>query len=1093
MQELYFNLKENLGVKLKSVVLIFVLSIQFLYAESVEEVKFIQITKEDGLSHRNVQAVCRDKKGFMWFGTEDGLNRWDGYECRVYRHDSDDSTSLTNNYIRNIYQDKKGRLWICTIGGGLNLYNRGSDNFKRFVFDFQNEESAVGIFNRVYCITEDHRGRMWAGFDTQGIVCFSAEDGKAVQYKTEDEDWPNCLSYNDVWDVCEDTNHDIWIGTLGGGVDRYSPEAEIFTHYDHVSEDPYSLSNDYIRCVYEDQYANIWIGTQGGGLNRYDPEIDGFIRYQYNPDNSGSIGGNVIFAISEDTDGKLWIGTETNGLSLYNRKTDSFTIFNYDELSSGSISDNSVESIFVDDKGTLWVGTYNGGVNYYNHLTQKFSLYKRTINPKSISGNKILCFHEDRNGKIWIGTDGAGFNRFDPETGVFLHYQHDPSISFSLNNDVVLSIFEDSQRQLWIGTYTGGLNLFDRETGRFIHFKHGPDNDSSISNDDVRVIFEDSKNNLWIGTLRGLNRFDREKRIFHRYFCEEEDESTIGNDAVVDIFEDSKKNLWIGTYGGGLNQYVRNEDRFIRYMHSDNNSRSISNDYVFTVFEDSYNRFWVGTADGLNLFDRETGIFDHYYIKDGLPSDFICSIQEDESGCLWLSTHNGISQLNPWKEIFHNFSKSDGLQSNEFHYGTGMKSRDGEIYFGGGNGFNRFKPSEIRKNYNIPLMVFTDIKIDNKTVTLGNQKGHLNKAVPEAEEIRIFPENAMLTIKFAALNFILPENNQYIYKLEGFNEEWMHCGCNRTVTYTNLDADSYTFRVKGSNNDGVWNEEGISLQVIVIPSFWETIWFKIIFSIVILLFIYGMYLIRTLSIRHKNEELKQMNIDLNNHVKELEKAEKIIKHSLKEKELLLQEVHHRVKNNLQVISSLLNLQARRIKNKKVKEAFMQGQDRIKSMALIHEKLYKSKNFDGVNFKEYLESLMRQLFMAYNPCGGKIKLDVEADEKALQIISAVPLGLVTNELISNAMKHAFPDTWEGEAEIKVIFKKMGENGVELTVKDNGVGMPKGFDPLKTESLGWKMISLLVNNQLEGKLTYGSENGVWVKLEIPFKSIIEWSHK
>ncbi|NQT26279.1 histidine kinase [candidate division KSB1 bacterium] len=1043
--------------------------------------KFEHLTLNSGLSQSNVQTILRDTRGFMWFGTEDGLNRYDGYNFQIYRNNPDDSTSISSNYITKILEDKMGRLWIATLGGGLNIYDRKLDSFIRV--SLPNNEKVGLNFQYINNFIMDQAGNLWIGFDSDGLAYYDLEHDTLIKYKYSDENYENCLSYDDVDALCEDSLGRIWIGTLGGGLDRFNPKSQQFTRYESDPDNPESIGSNEVTYIFEDSQKNIWLGTSGGGLNRYDARDDCFVRYMHDPDDSESIGDNVVFSIVEDRWGRLWIGTEESGLNLFDKKSGNFRSYSSNVFDPYSLNHNSVESLYNDEQGILWVGTYHGGVNYFNQSGDKFRLYRQTMDEKSLSNNAVVSFFEDHTGRIWIGTDGGGLNYFNQENEGFLHYMHHADDPRSLSHNAVLTIYEDNNHELWIGTYSGGLNRFNRKTQDFDQFKHREGDIHCLSDNDVRAIFEDKHDNFWIGTLSGLNLFDREKNTFKQYFHDGENPNSLGHDAVIRVFEDSRGNLWIGTYGGGLNLYDPENDGFIRYQYDEEKENCLSNDYVFSILEDSKKQLWIGTGSGLNRFNYEDQTFYTYYVKDGLPNDFISGILEDDKGYLWLSTHKGLSRFNPEIKEFRNYDSEDGLQGNDFSFGSYMKSSTGEMYFGGADGFTVFHPDEVTDNPFIPPIIITDFMISNKPVPIKTQTSPLQYHISETEELHLKYWHSVFSFEFTALNYILPKKNQYAYILEGFEEEWNQVGTKRTATYTNLDPGAYTFRVKGSNNDGIWNEDGTSINIIITPPFWQTAWFRIIVGIVILLFIYSIFYIRTVSIRNRNRVLKDINAKLNKNFKEKVQAEEKTRKSLDEKVVLLKEIHHRVKNNLQIISSLLYLQSKGIEDKETLKLFTDSQSRVKAMAFIHEKLYQSSDFAQIDFADYIQTLTTYLVRTY--CLSGIRTRFEAESIFLDLDVAIPCGLIINELVMNALKHAFsqnahPVTGE-DPEIVVTLSRGSKQETVLTVRDNGCGVPEEIVFNNTETLGMKLISSLTK-QIKGRVHIDRSKGT--KVEIHF---------
>ena len=646
-----------------------------------------------------------------------------------------------------------------------------------------------------------------------------------------------------------------------------------FEHYFHDPKNPNSLSNNTIRAIYEDSYGNLWIGTDNG-LNKFNRKNNKFEHFTRDPNNPYSLSNNRVRVIFEDKKGNLWIGTYGGGLNLFDRKEKKFRTVIYGK-SSKEFRQNYIVSIYEDRTGLLWIGTYGGGVIKLNRDVKFLHYFSKPDNPNSLSSNLVFSIYEDKEGILWIGTYGGGLNKFDRRKGRFTHYLNNPEDPESLSNNNVRCIIEDREGNLWIGTFNG-LNRFDRKREKFKVYRHDPTNPHSLSHNYIRTLYEDHDGNLWIGTYGGLNLLNRKNNRFIHYKSNPEDPESLSNDRVFSIYEDGEGNLWIGTLGG-LNKFDKKREKFKVYKHDPENPESLSNNFVLSIYEDSSETLWIGTyGGGLNKFDKEKEVFKHYTTLDGLPNNTVYGILEDSQGNLWLSTNNGLSKFNPKKETFRNYNVEDGLQENEFNSGAYFKNKKGEMFFGGVNGFNAFYPSEVIDNPYIPEIAIVGLKLLNEPVLPGRKfKDHiiLKKSISETKEIILPYSVQLLTIEFSALHFASPKKNQYAYKMEGLDKEWNYVGNQNFATYTNLSPGEYIFKVKASNNDGVWNEEGISLKIKVLPPFWMTWWFRsLLICIIIGLIILG-YWIKTKAIRRRAQllekeiekrtlQLKQINTEI---------------------------------------------------------------------------------------------------------------------------------------------------------------------------------------------------------------------------------------
>ncbi|MFC2093452.1 two-component regulator propeller domain-containing protein [Bacteroidota bacterium] len=773
---------------------------------------------EQGLAGNEIFCIFQDSQGFIWFGTSNGLKRYDGYKFKVFRNNSNDSTSLSRNCIISIYEDRSGHIWIGTEEGGLNKFSKEKEQFIHYRHDPDNPISLSNDY--IHAIHEDNSRVLWIGTEYGGLNKFDREKEKFKHYKNNPDD-PASLSCNFVRSIYEDNCGTLWIGTKSGGLNKFDKEKEKFKCFIHNPDDSTSLSSDNINRIYEDNCGTLWIGT-GKGLHKYNREKEQFKRYMHNPDDPTSLSNNVVTSIYEDNEGMLWIGTAYGGLNKFSKEKEQFTHYKHDPDNSKSLSNNCILVIHEDNSGNLLVGTAGGGLNKSNKARKQFKNYFYVKkDPISLSCNIVMSIYGDNSDNLWIGTLGGGLSKFDREKEQFIHYKHNPDGPASLSHNFVESIYVDNSDNLWIGTRGGGLNKFNKEKEQFTHYRHDPENPTSLSNDYIYTIYEDNSENLWIGTHRGLNKFNKLKEEFTQYKHDPQNSSNKCFNYVSSIIKDKLGNFWIGTEHG-LIRFDRERNRLIHCRYDSNNPSSLSCDNVTTIYEDNTGVLWIGTKEGLNKFNNEYEKFIHFREKDGLPSDLIHGILEDDYGNLWISTEEGLSKFNPKAETFRNYDVKDGLQSNDFNRRACYKNRSGEMFFGGMKGFTMFHPDDIKDNPHIPPVVITDFQLLHKSVPIGFDKSTnrtiLEKSITETKEIELNYEDNVISFEFSALDFQCPEKNQYAYIMEGFDKDWIYTDASRRfATYTNLDPGAYTFRVKGSNNNGIWNEEGASLKIKILP------------------------------------------------------------------------------------------------------------------------------------------------------------------------------------------------------------------------------------------------------------------------------------
>jgi PAS domain S-box-containing protein len=813
--------------------------------------RFGRLTTEDGLSSDQTWDLAEDKHGFMWFATADGLSRYDGASVKVYRHNTEDPNSLSNNLVRAMIADQSGDLWIGTWGGGLNQYDAEKDTFIRYRYKPDVPHSlSHDIVRTVY---EDRAGTIWVG-TMRGLDKLDRENNQFTHYQYDPDD-PNSLSNNIVWSIMEDRTGFLWVGTEGG-LNRFDPKTERFIHYRHNPDDPSSLSHNTVRSIYEDSSGILWAGTLGG-LCRLNPDRTRITRYQHDVNDPQTLSHNIVDSVYEDRSGRLWVGTWGGGLNRFDRETASFTHYRHYATDPYSLSADTVWHIYESKQGMLWIAT-DGGISILDGQAKPFYHYRFLPgNPDNLSNNSVQALYASRSGILWVGTGGAGINKFDPQTEKFTHYLNDPSDPDSLNDDTVKAICEDRLGIIWVGTRGKGLIKFDPNTGSTSIYRHDAGDSHSLSNNSVVRIYEDETGTLWVGTWGGgLNAFDRKSEQFTRYQHDPKGPNSLSHNSVSTVFEDRAGVLWIGTMGG-LNKLERETKTFTHYKNVPTDPQSLVADSVMSIYEDRTGTLWIGTMKGIDKFDRQNNRFTHYTTKNGLPSDSIWGILEDEQGRLWLSTANGLSRFDPRTEKFRNYSVNDGLQSNTFFlYSAYSKSKSGEMFFGGPNGFNAFYPDQIVDNPHPPPVLITDFQLANKPVPIGADS-ILQKSILETDKLVLSYRDRVFSFEFAALNYRAPEKNRYKYKLEGFDKEWTETtGKRRFVTYTNLDPGDYVFRAIGSNNDGVWNEEGAAVRITVTPPWWETIWLRISMVVAAIGLLAGGFRWRVSGIENRRRELE---------------------------------------------------------------------------------------------------------------------------------------------------------------------------------------------------------------------------------------------
>ncbi|MGD2104065.1 MAG: two-component regulator propeller domain-containing protein, partial [Anaerolineae bacterium] len=722
----------------------------------------------------------------------------------------DDPDSLSDSFVSAMHEGRDGVLWVGTNAGGLNALDPQSGQVTRYRHDPDVPGSLSD--NGVVAVVEDHLGILWVGTGVAGLNRFDRESGTFDQYRSDPDD-PGSLSSDVVTSVYEDRDGVLWVGT-DSGLDRLDRETGSFAHYRHDPEDPDSLSSDVVGSIYEDRRGVLWVGTNGGGLNGLDRQTGEFARYQADPTNSRGISEDVVFTIYEDREGVLWVGTANSGLDRFDRDSGEFFHYVHDVADPFSLGNDQVLSIAQDRSGVLWVGTFGGGVSLYDRSTERFAhLYGGFDGPEGLTGEHVWSIYQDRDGVLWFGTN-VGLEAFDPASGRFETYASDPDDPHGLAGPFVVSILEDQGGTLWVGTWdgamSGALSRFDRESGRF----------DRLDIPGAFTIVEDGAH-LWVGTLAGgLAHVDRQTGAVTSYAPDPDDPNSLPDDFVTSISPDPAGGLWVGTFAGGISRFERDSGRFVLYQNDPADQRSLSGDTVLSAHIDGEGTLWVGTVAGLNRYDGSSDDFVRYREADGLVNDVVYCILEDDAGQLWLSSNGGLTRFDPETEAFTVYDATDGLQS-EFNQGSCFESDSGQMFFGGISGFNLFHPEAIASNPFAPPTVFTSLSQAGEDLVPGQLAENVTDIVLR------WPSN-FFEFEFAGLSYTQRQDNRYAYRLEGLEEAWNTIGTRRFGRYTNLPGGTYTLEAKAANHDGVWNEDPASLRVVVVPPFWQTLWFRIL-------------------------------------------------------------------------------------------------------------------------------------------------------------------------------------------------------------------------------------------------------------------------
>ncbi|MBO0593205.1 response regulator [Cellulophaga sp. E16_2] len=979
--------------------------------------KFKNLSLKEGLSQSTVLSILQDKKGFLWFGTRDGLNKYDGNEFTIFRHKSQDTTSLNDNYIKTLFEDTKGNLWVGTLKG-LNKFIPETNSFQRSSL-VKTEDQDIEIWS----IVEDSEGFLWLGTNL-GLQKYDADTDTIlpIEFKNTDERFFQTPTRS----LLLTSSGDLFIKTTDQ-IGSYHIKSKTFKTYCYPENLTTEINKNNVSILYQDKDKNVWLGFEKG-LTKLNENTGVFELFRTN---SGNIITDYVRSISEDYLGNLWIGTY-NGIYILNaKKENSLLHFTHDENDSNSLSQNSIFKVYRDTKGDIWIGTYSGGISYYDRSFDIFTHISSGTNKTKLNYKVVSALVEDSNNNLWVATEGGGVNVYNKETGTFKYYTNSNKKPNSISANNVKAMIQDHSGNFWIGTHDGGLNFLNPkvEPYTFKKFRNNPYNENSISSDRVISLFESYDANIWIGTSGGgLNVLDIKTKTTTRI----NDPLELAGKIIYAISKTSdKENILIGGNKGLARVNVSSKtvlpiDFLIK------NKDSFTSRSILSIYEDKNKNIWVGTeGDGVYYWNTTAKSIKKYDVSNGLPNDVIYGIVEDNDNHIWLSTNFGLSRINLQSFQIKNFNESDGLQSSEFNYGACLKNKNGTLLFGGSNGFNVFKPSDIVENSFVPPVVINSLTVNNKPYLI---------ITDSIKKVGLTHRQNVFNFDFVALSYSQPNKNQYAYKLEGFDSNWNYVGNKKSATYTNLDAGDYVFKVKASNNDGLWNEKGTALLITILPAPWRTIWaylIYVLFAIGLLLVIRKYSLIR---IRERNEL----------------KLERQDKERIEEVNQLKLELFTNISHDFRTPLTLILGPLERLLKSKNEDSFIQGQHEIMYrnastlMELITQLLDFRKSESGkleLNAsKANIVSFVNEIKLAFDDLATNKNIDfsITTSSAAIEVwFDQTKFKKVIFNLLSNAFKF----TEEGgtiSLEISVHDKQKKEapkKCVRINVIDNGIGISK----------------------------------------------------
>jgi len=832
---------------MKKAFLLSVFCLLFSVFCSSQDIKFTRIGSDQGLSQASVNCILQDKKGYMWFGTQDGLNKYDGYGMIVYKHDASDTNSLSSNYIECLFEDSKGVIWVGTREGGLNAFDPVLNKFTRYQTELNNPNSISNDI--VKCIHEDKNGTYWVGTN-YGLNSFDGKTNKFEKYFHDEGDTTTLNGFR-IETIFEDKKRRLWVGAHDGGLNLFDPAKKIFHSYlDQPSaKDPQAQYFNRVKAIKEDESGIFWIATDNGGLVSFDPEAKKFLQrftHSENPKAEG-ITDNRISSLCFDNKDVLWITTKTEGVFCYRKQLNSFSHYRYNDYDFQSLSNDVVNCIYMDRQNNIWIGTEAGGIDVYFPNAARFKHFHKDIaNENEFQSNTIFAITQDRDGLIWAGTMQGGITTINRVTNTYKYYGDGTPASLSrAKSNSVLSLFEDRDGLIWVGTWGGGINTYDKKTGKI---------NCIMEEGAITCIAQGNGHLVWIGVYgrgKGVFAYNKDAQSMMNFTTDD----GLSSSDIYCIYEDKHNNVWIGTAGGGLNKlnYEKGKVKVYKYEKGKN---SLSNNTVNCIYDDEKGSLWLGTSNGLDRFDIKKETFTHFYEKDGLPNSNIWGILGDKRGNLWVSTNKGITRFNPNIEnkegnAFKNFTIRDGLQGDEYAQGSYFQNKKtGEMFFGGLNGFNSFYPDDISDNKHVPPVYITSFKKFGKEM-------ELDTSISDKKHLELSYKDNFISFEFVSLDYTFSAKNKYSFMMEGLDNDWSPPSTRKYVSYTNLPGGDYVFRVRASNSDGIWNEEGAEIHIKVIPPWWKTNTFYVFCVLFTVVSVFGFIRYRTDAIQKEKKILEQ--------------------------------------------------------------------------------------------------------------------------------------------------------------------------------------------------------------------------------------------
>jgi len=999
-----------------------------LFPLTAQDVSFRHLTVEDGLSQNTINCIYQDHYGFMWFGTQDGLNCFDGYEFTTYRSIPEDSATLSHNWIWDVIEDDSLNLWIATWDG-LTKYDRSLGAFQRFLPDSSNNKSISGT--RPASLVKDSRGQIWVGLWGGGLNVLEPTTGSFTRYRNAERPGHNYPG-DFVRKVYIDHQGTIWIGTWNG-LWKCLLDQDNVAHFECYVHDPFdstSISGMRITSFCEDQEGNMWIGTLGGGLNLYNRKENSFLSYVHDPDDAASISSNEIASLEILADGSLWIGTVSGGLNRFDLKEGSFTRFNNNPSDHRSIASDNVYSLYADQGGVLWIGA--GGLNLFNPGLLRFEPTGTiAVLKEQLEGMPVYAILEDSQGSLWVGTNGNGLIRLHPESGELSWYRHQREDSNSISSNNVSDIVEDPEGKIWISTNGGGLNRLDPLTDSWMQFREKKDLVETTGLDNISGIVVDKKGKIWIATsVEGIIYFNMEEDSYRRFRFDAADPASLSGNYLLRIFEDSRSDIWLGTWGAGLNRLNPDSEQFIRYLSDDAVQRSIPDNIIHSIWEqeeENARTIWVGTAEGMASFDPDfpESEFSNAAANTELPSRSVYGMLIDKHGKQWISSNAGISRFNPADSSFMHYTHSDGLPGNEYNAGAFLELRNGLFAFGGTGGLLVFHPDSVYESSFETSVALTSFAVLNEQLYEAIELNAL-------EKIGLSHKQNFFSFEFASMDFSDPQKNRFMYKMDGIDEEWIISGERNFASYTKIDPGDYLFRLRGTNGDGHWSPHELSIKVEITPPFWQRWWFRGLLIAAGLLLFYAIHRYRVRRVREIERLRTQIASDLHDDI-----GSALTRISVHSQQILAREEMDRIKESSEKINEL-------------------SRDTISTMSDIVWSI-DARNDSLADFLGRMQDLTHTMLSDKDISVSFSQKGMDS-RKPLRVEVRQNLYYIFKEAIHNIARHSSADSVE-------ISMGNSDSGFHMLISDNGCGYNpetvKGGNGIKN----MKMRALRIGASLE----------------------------